>query len=159
LGKDASLTLALDPNENGRLADDMNWRIRRANMDGVSSSNGAVPDMQSTSEGLKLGWGESLQEPGGYDILRNGEKVASFGLNHRSSESLMDTWLPEEWTAKVEELGWPDIEIWIGPSNQLKSLVDERIAGQRLAWYFFVGALCALALETLLLRKWNKLFS
>ena len=115
--------------------------------------------MQSTSEGLKLGWGESLQEPGGYDVLRNNDKVASFGLNHRSSESLMDTWLPEEWTAKVEALGWPTIEVWRGPANQLKSLVDERIAGQRLAWYFFVGALCALALETLLLRKWNKLFS
>ena len=159
LGKDASLTLALDPNENGRMADDLNWRIRRTDLEGVASSNGAVPEMQSTSEGLKLGWGESLQEPGGYDVLRNNDKVASFGLNHRSSESLMDIWLPEEWTAQVEALGWPTIEVWRGPASQLKSLVDERIAGQRLAWYFFVGALCALALETLLLRKWNKLFS
>ena len=36
--------------------------------------------------------------------------------------------------------------------TQLGRLVEQHIAGERLAWYFFLAALVALALETLLLR-------
>ena len=45
------------------------------------------------------------------------------------------------------------------PASQLGRLVEKHIAGERLAWYFFLVALTALAFETLLLRRWNSLFS
>ena len=72
------------------------------------------------------------------------------------------TWRCGTWTPGENEpprLGWPDIQIWTQPESQLRNLVEQHISGKRLAWYFFAAALMALAFETLLLRRWNKLFS
>ena len=71
----------------------------------------------------------------------------------------MTTWLPDEWSQIVTDLGWKDIPVWSQPASQVAKMVEQHIAGERLAWYFFLAALVALALETLLLRRWNTLFS
>ena len=77
----------------------------------------------------------------------------------RKGESELTSWLAEEWADMIVELGWSDIPVWSQPAAQLGRLVEQHIAGERLAWYFFLAALIALAFETLLLRRWNSLFS
>ena len=100
-----------------------------------------------------------MTEPGGYTVLRNDTAVATFGLNHSPDESNLAVWDVEAWRERTASLGWPDIQIWTQPESQLRNLVEQHISGKRLAWYFFAAALMALAFETLLLRRWNKLFS
>ena len=92
-------------------------------------------------------------------MKRNDETVAAFGLNPNPRESRLDTWLTDEWRQTVLDLGWKEIPVWSQSADQVGRLVEQHIAGERLAWYFFLAALVALALETLLLRRWNKLFS
>ena len=132
---------------------DNNWRIVGA------SDVQVVPERRSTPQGTSLRWGEGLTEPGGYTVLRNDTAVATFGLNHSPDESNLAVWDVEAWRGRTASLGWPDIQIWTQPESQLRNLVEQHISGKRLAWYFFAAALMALAFETLLLRRWNKLFS
>ena len=132
---------------------DNNWRIVGA------SDVQVVPERRSTPQGTSLRWGEGLTEPGGYTVLRNDTAVATFGLNHSPDESNLAVWDVEAWRERTASLGWPDIQIWTQPESQLRNLVEQHISGKRLAWYFFAAALMALAFETLLLRRWNKLFS
>ena len=85
--------------------------------------------------------------------------VATFGMNPRKGESELTSWLAEEWATTLRGLGWRDIPFGTSLPSQLGRLVEQHIAGERLAWYFFLAALIALAFETLLLRRWNSLFS
>ena len=160
LGRDQSMTIALDPSRDEASTSERSWTIDHVN----SSANSArgvsiVPEVRTTSEGLRLGWGEALKDPGLYEVKRDGEIVATFGMNPSPRESEMTTWLPDEWSQIVTDLGWKDIPVWSQPASQVAKMVEQHIAGERLAWYFFLAALVALALETLLLRRWNTLFS
>ena len=160
LGRDQAMTLTLSPEEMLDMNSKSTWSI-----EGVGNSSAAteavsiVPEVRTTSDGLRLGWGDGLKEPGIYEVKWDGLVVASFGLNPRKGESELTSWLAEEWTATLRELGWSDIPVWRQPASQLGRLVEKHIAGERLAWYFFLVALTALAFETLLLRRWNSLFS
>ena len=118
-----------------------------------------VPEVRTTPDGLRLGWGAALTEPGAYAAQKNGTTVAAFGLNPSASESQLTCWLPEEWTQELVSLGWENIPVWTQPADQVARMVEQHVAGERLAWYFFLAAIVALALETLLLKRWNKLFS
>ena len=132
---------------------DHTWRI--VGVEGVQ----VVPEPRSTPQGTSLRWGDALTEPGGYTVLRNDTAVATFGLNHSPNESNLSVWDVEAWRERTVSLGWPEIQIWTQPEGQLRNLVEQHISGKRVAWYFFAAALMALAFETLLLRRWNKLFS
>ena len=132
---------------------DHTWRI-------VGAENVlVVPEARSTARGTSLRWGNALTEAGGYTVLRNDTAVATFGLNHSPDESNLAVWDVEAWRERIASLGWPDVQVWTQPESQLQNLVEQHISGKRLAWYFFAAALLALAFETLLLRRWNKLFS
>ena len=132
---------------------DHTWRI-------VGAENVlVVPEARSTARGTSLRWGNALTEAGGYTVLRNDTAVATFGLNHSPDESNLAVWDVEAWRERIASLGWPDVQVWTQPESQLRNLVEQHISGKRLAWYFFAAALLALAFETLLLRRWNKLFS
>ena len=150
LGRDQAMTLTLSPEEMLDMNSKSTWSI-----EGVGNSSAAteavsiVPEVRTTSDGLRLGWGEGLKEPGIYEVKWDGLVVASFGLNPRKGESELTSWLAEEWTATLRELGWSDIPVWRQPASQLGRLVEKHIAGERLAWYFFLVALTALAFETL----------
>ena len=160
LGRDQSITLALPPDvQSAERNQNPVWSMVKVTDLTETPSSGFVPEARTTPEGIRLGWGNALQDPGGYAIQQNGETVAVFGLNPRASESQLLAWLPEEWTQTTSALGWPDIPVWGQPTNQINRLVEQHIAGERLAWYFFLAAIVALAFETLLLRRWNNLFS
>ena len=160
LGRDQSITLALPPDvQSAERNQNPLWSMVKVTDLTETPSSGFVPEARTTPEGIRLGWGNALQDPGGYAIQQNGETVAVFGLNPRASESQLLAWLPEEWTQTTSALGWPDIPVWGQPTNQINRLVEQHIAGERLAWYFFLAAIVALAFETLLLRRWNNLFS
>ena len=158
LGRDQAMTLALAPDDMIELDAGSSWSIERASPDNTKALS-IVPEVRTTSEGLRLGWGDGLKDPGMYEVRRNGIVVATFGMNPRKGESELTSWLAEEWAATLVELGWSDIPVWSQPAAQLGRLVEQHIAGERLAWYFFLAALIALAFETLLLRRWNSLFS
>ena len=158
LGRDQAMTLALAPDDMIELDAGTSWSIERASPDNTKALS-IVPEVRTTSEGLRLGWGDGLKDPGMYEVRRNGIVVATFGMNPRKGESELTSWLAEEWAATLVELGWSDIPVWSQPAAQLGRLVEQHIAGERLAWYFFLAALIALAFETLLLRRWNSLFS
>jgi hypothetical protein len=158
LGRDQAMTLALAPDDMIELDAGSSWSIERASPDNTKALS-IVPEVRTTSEGLRLGWGDGLKDPGMYEVRRNGIVVATFGMNPRKGESELTSWLAEEWADMIVELGWSDIPVWSQPAAQLGRLVEQHIAGERLAWYFFLAALIALAFETLLLRRWNSLFS
>lgn len=158
LGRDQAMTLALAPDDMIELDAGTSWSIERASPDNTKALS-IVPEVRTTSEGLRLGWGDGLKDPGMYEVRRNGIVVATFGMNPRKGESELTSWFAEEWAATLVELGWSDIPVWSQPAAQLGRLVEQHIAGERLAWYFFLAALIALAFETLLLRRWNSLFS
>jgi len=158
LGRDQALTLALSRDE-GAAEGDLTWVIESADAAASGTATRIVPEVRTTPDGLRLGWGNALTEPGAYVVKRNDETVAAFGLNPNPRESRLDTWLPDEWRQTVLDLGWKEIPVWSQSADQVGRLVEQHIAGERLAWYFFLAALVALALETLLLRRWNKLFS
>ena len=157
LGRDQAMTLALAPEDMIEVDAESSWSMER--VDNVARSVSLVPEVRKTTEGLRLGWGDGLKEPGVYEVKRNGVVVATFGMNPRKAESELTSWLAEEWTTTLTDLGWRDIPVWSQPATQLGRLVEQHIAGERLAWYFFLAALIALAFETLLLRRWNSLFS
>jgi len=168
LGRDVSTTLALaEDSTTSRLAD-IQWELRpfsRSN-DPLNASQGrpqgparVVPEARSSPEGTRLGWGSNVETPGLYTVLRNGTPVAALGFNHAREESLLEAWVAEEWAQAMESAGWTDLRMWTQPSDQLPSLVETHVAGHQLAWYFFAAAFAALAFETILLRRWNKLFS
>ena len=157
LGRDQAMTLALEPDDMLAVEAESSWSIEQ--VDNNTKSVSIVPEVRKTSEGLRLGWGGGLKDPGMYEVRRNGAVMATFGMNPRKGESELTSWLADEWTTTLRGLGWRDIPIWNQPAAQLGRLVEQHIAGERLAWYFFLAALIALALETLLLRKWNSLFS
>ncbi|MGB1056174.1 MAG: BatA domain-containing protein [Flavobacteriales bacterium] len=140
------------PRQPGRRRDHT-WRIVGAEDVQV------VPEPRSTAQGTSLRWGDALTEPGGYTVLRNDTAVTTFGLNHSPNESNLAIWDVEAWRERTASLGWPEVQIWTQPESQLRNLVEQHISGKRLAWYFFAAAMMALAFETLLLRRWNKLFS
>ena len=158
LGRDRAMTLTLAPEEMLEVDSETSWSIERVDLTNAKEVR-IVPEVRNTSDGLRLGWGDGLKEPGMYEVKRNGNVVAAFGMNPRKRESQLTSWVPEEWTTSVQGLGWNDIPVWSQPASQLGRLVEQHIAGERLAWYFFLAALIALAFETLLLRKWNSLFS
>ncbi len=158
LGRDQALTLALSRDE-GAAEGDLTWVIESADAAASGTATRIVPEVRTTPDGLRLGWGNALTEPGAYVVKRNDETVAAFGLNPNPRESRLDTWLTDEWRQTVLDLGWKEIPVWSQSADQVGRLVEQHIAGERLAWYFFLAALVALALETLLLRRWNKLFS
>ena len=158
LGRDQAMTLALAPDDMIELDAGSSWSIEQASPDNTKALS-IVPEVRTTSEGLRLGWGDGLKDPGMYEVRRNGIVVATFGMNPRKGESELTSWLAEEWADMIVELGWSDIPVWSQPAAQLGRLVEQHIAGERLAWYFFLAALIALAFETLLLRRWNSLFS
>lgn len=159
LGRDQALTLALRRDSTSNRDADIAWLIERASTQDEGTNSKVVPEVRTTPDGTRLGWGNVLAEPGTYAVRRDGQLVATFGLNHKPQESQLDPWLTDEWTQTVTSLGWPDIAVWTQPADQVGSLVEQHIAGERLAWYFFLAALIALALETLFLRRWNTLFS
>ena len=159
LGRDQAVTLALKRDTVAARSSDVSWVLERVGSGSATNSEKIVPEVRSTPDGLRLGWGDALTEPGAYVVKRNGEAVATFGLNHRHEESQLDAWIPDEWTQATQELGWPEVAVWDQPADQVASFVEQHIAGERLAWYFFLAALIALAIETLLLRRWNTLFS
>ena len=158
LGRDQTTTLTLSPEDMVSLDSESSWSIERVDI-ADNRALSIVPEVRKTSAGLRLGWGDGLKEPGMYEVKRNGSVVATFGMNPRKGESELTSWLAEEWATTLRGLGWNDIPVWSQPTSQLGRLVEQHIAGERLAWYFFLAALIALAFETLLLRKWNSLFS
>ncbi len=156
LGDTEALTVPRQTGEqsdNGNLGRDNVWRIVGA--DDVQ----IVPEPRSTTRGTSLRWGDALTEPGGYTVLRNDSALAAFGLNHSPEESNLVVWDVEAWRERTASLRWPEVQIWTQPESQIRTLVEQHISGKRLAWYFFAAAMLALAFETLLLRRWNKLFS
>lgn len=159
LGRDQALTLAIQRDSTAARDGEIHWSIQRASLESGANASPVVPEVRTTPDGTRLGWGSALSEPGAYTVTRNGQPVATFGLNHRPQESQLDPWLIDEWQQAVGELGWPDVVVWAQSADQVGSLVEQHIAGERLAWYFFLAALLALAFETLLLRRWNTLFS
>ena len=159
LGRDQALTLALDEQAAAQREADVTWSVSQLQRTEGRPAVQVVPEVRTTPEGLRLGWGTALTEPGAYAVQKNGLTVATFGLNPRASESELECWLPDEWTQEVASFGWEDIPVWAQPADQMAGMVERHIAGERLAWYFFLAAIVALALETLLLKRWNKLFS
>ena len=159
LGSDQTMTLTLSPEEMLDMNSESTWSIERVEQRADDGALSIVPEVRKTSDGLRLGWGDGLKEPGMYEVKRNGSVVATFGMNPRKGESELTSWLAEEWATTLRGLGWSDIPVWRQPASQLGRLVEKHIAGERLAWYFFLVALTALAFETLLLRRWNSLFS
>ena len=157
LGSDQTLLLPLRLDTLQSRASSIDWSIQ-ALAPGQTDKQW-VPEVRTTPGGTKLGWGNSLEEPGLYAVNQDGNTVAVFGLNHDRKESDLTCWTADEWTTAVGRQGWPDIEVWSQPAEGVAALVQQNIAGRRLAWYFVMGALLALALETLFLRKWNTLFS
>ena len=159
LGRDQSITLAVQRDSSAGRDADIAWSIQRASNSNAPQNSKVVPEVRTTPDGTRLGWGASLAEPGTYEVTRNQKIVATFGLNHRPQESRLDPWLSDEWSQTTAEMGWPEVAIWTQPADRVASLVEQHIAGERLAWYFFLAAIFALVFETLLLRRWNTLFS
>ena len=87
--------------------------------------------------------GGGIDGTGGFAAQKNGTTVAAFGLNPSASESQLTCWLPEEWTQELVSLGWEDIPVWTQPADQVARMVEQHIAGERLAWYFFLAAIVA----------------
>jgi hypothetical protein len=154
LGEDQTFVLPLRTDTLDVRATDLEWQIRP---DGKEQH--WVPEVRSTTLGTKLGWGNALTEPGLYRVMRNQSQVAVFGLNHERNESRLDCWLYDEWEEALRQQSWPAIDLWSQPAEGVAALVEQNIAGRRLAWYFVLAAIVALALETLFLRKWKSLFS
>lgn len=159
LGRDQAMTLALQDASAASRETDVDWSVVQLHTPSGQPDVRVVPEVRTTPDGLRLGWGSALTEPGAYAAQKNGITVAAFGLNPSASESQLTCWLPEEWTQELISLGWEDIPVWTQPADQVARMVEQHIAGERLAWYFFLAAIVALALETLLLKRWNKLFS
>ena len=159
LGRDQAMTLALQDASAASRETDVAWSVVQLHTPPGQPDMKVVPEVRTTPDGLRLGWGAALTEPGAYAAKKNGTTVAAFGLNPSASESQLTCWLPEEWTQELVSLGWEDIPVWTQPADQVARMVEQHIAGERLAWYFFLAAIVALALETLLLKRWNKLFS
>ena len=159
LGRDQAMTLALQDASAASRETDVDWSVVQVHKPSGQPDVRVVPEVRTTPDGLRLGWGSALTEPGAYAAQKNGITVAVFGLNPSASESQLTCWLPEEWTQELISLGWEDIPVWTKPADQVARMVEQHIAGERLAWYFFLAAIVALALETLLLKRWNKLFS
>ena len=159
LGRDQALTLALRRDSSSNRDAEIAWFIERASTEADGTNSKVVPEVRSTPDGTRLGWGNTIAQPGVYEVRRDGQVVATFGLNHQPQESQLDAWLPDEWAQTANGLGWPNIPVWSQSADQVASLVEQHIAGERLAWYFFLVAWIALAFETLFLRRWNKLFS
>lgn len=154
LGEDQTFVLPLRMDTLEVRATDLEWQIRP---DGEERH--WVPEVRSTTLGTKLGWGNALADPGLYRVMRNQSQVAVFGLNHERNESQLDCWLHDEWEEALRQQLWPAIDLWIQPAEGVAALVEQNIAGRRLAWYFVLAAIVALAFETLFLRKWKSLFS
>ena len=159
LGRDQALTLALRRDSTSNRDAEIAWLIEQASTQTEGSNSKVVPEVRTTPDGTRLGWGSVLADPGVYEVRRDGQLVATFGLNHKPQESQLDPWLPDEWTQTAKSVGWPDIPVWSQPADQVGELVEQHTAGERLAWYFFLAALLALAFETLFLSRWNTLFS
>jgi len=163
LGKDLALVVPVsDDNDNTRSAD-IAWTIHRVTTEeSVPPTNAhqrIVPEVRSTPEGVKLGWGEALSVPGAYLVQRDDSTTASFGMNHDRVESTLEAWDVPTWKEAVEAEGWSHVEVWLRHAEGLGAMVEQHISGKRLAWYFFAATLLALAFESILLRRWNKLFS
>lgn len=159
LGRDRALTLAFRRDSTAGRDAEIEWSIERAVTNESALARKVVPEVRTTPDGTRLGWGDALQDPGSYLVTKNGELLATFGLNYRPQESRLEAWLPEEWSQTTLQAGWPEVSVWSQSADQVAALVEQHIAGERLAWYFFLAALIALFIETLLLRRWNKLFS
>ena len=155
LGKDQALTIAFRQSATNRRISETAWHIESL----TNPTEKRVPEVRTTPQGTQFGWGSSLSTPGAYAVMENGERVATFGLNHDRSESLLDTWMADEWTQLVGDLGWSNLQFWSTSVEALSRQVEQQIVGERLAWYFFLAALIALAFETILLKRWNTLFS
>ena len=137
----------------------VSWSVIQLDIPPNQTSVKVVPEVRTTPDGLRLSWGNTLTVPGPYAAQQNDLTIATFGLNPRASESKLASWLPDEWTQELISFGWKNIPVWTQPSEQLAKMVERHIAGERLAWYFFLAAMLGLALETLLLKRWNNLFS
>ncbi len=159
LGRDLSLTLALNQELNSEREASVSWSVIQLDIPPNQTSVKVVPEVRTTPDGLRLSWGNTLTVPGPYAAQQNDLTIATFGLNPRASESKLASWLPDEWTQELISFGWKNIPVWTQPSEQLAKMVERHIAGERLAWYFFLAAMLGLALETLLLKRWNNLFS
>jgi hypothetical protein len=80
-------------------------------------------------------------------------------MNLDRVESNLEAWDVQTWEEAVDGEGWSHVELWLRPAEGLGAMVEQHISGKRLAWYFFAATLMALAFESILLRRWNKLFS
>ena len=159
LGRDQALTLTTSADSTLMREREVSWRIVPTESQSAPIATQIVPESRSTPEGVRLGWGNSLNKPGSYVVQRNGEKLAVFGLNHATSESDLDVWEDEEWLEQLASFHWPDMSVWTQRADQVAGMVEKHIAGERLAWYFILLALLALGVETILLRRWKNMFS
>jgi hypothetical protein len=163
LGKDLALVIPVSSdNDNSRSAD-IAWTIQAVSSEDAEASSNApqriVPEVRITPEGVKLGWGDALSVPGAYLVQRDDSTLASFGMNLDRVESNLEAWDVQTWEEAVDGEGWSHVELWLRPAEGLGAMVEQHISGKRLAWYFFAATLMALAFESILLRRWNKLFS
>ena len=62
------MTLALDPDDMLAVDAESSWSIER--VDNNTTSVSIVPEVRKTSEGLRLGWGGGLKDPGMYEVRR-----------------------------------------------------------------------------------------
>ena len=160
LGRDQSITLALPPDmQSAERNQNPVWSMVKVTDLTETPSSGFVPEARTTLKAFVWAGAMPCKILEGMPFNKTEKPWRSLGLNPRASESQLLSWLPEEWTQTTSALGWPDIPVWGQPTNQINRLVEQHIAGERLAWYFFLAAIVALAFETLLLRRWNNLFS
>ena len=157
LGRDGSLILPLLRDDDQGVSKDLAWGIEQSSSN--SQPTKIVPEVRTVPDGIRIEWGPAIKLPGSYLITCDGQAVACFGMNHRPFESELETWTPEAWERAARDAGWKNLAIWSQPTEEIGQLVQKHIAGERLAWYFFLVALVALAIETLLLRTWNTYFS
>ena len=133
LGRDQAMTLQ-DASATSRETD-VAWSVVQLHPPAGQPEVKVVPEVRTTPEGLRLGWGSALPFPGPMRPRKMGPPWLLLGST-RAAESQLTCWLPEEWTQELVSLGWEDIPVWTQPAAQVARMVEQHIAGERLAWYF-----------------------
>jgi hypothetical protein len=145
LGKDQVIEI-----RNRTLSGEETFRLRE-----TQSGFEFIPAHRNAGGNTQIFTPSDLNTAGNYAVMKGDEVIATTGFNFNRSESVSETYEPEELLTVLEQSGWKTAALITGDLQTIGSQAAELEEGRKYWWTMIIWALIFLAAEILLIKYWR----